>query len=341
MREDDLWEHFRRHLRHSLAPQVWGLLLRDGYVDDVLCSARDGDWLVTQGREILNSRESTRDVVDILPAGPQSGQERAWAQSQLVARHAQDDPAVVAFRNAHLPQGLLAWTEVERWIDAQGALDGDRTVEVTATLPAGTSVDRHPDSGRMEFTPPLRHVVGQVRFAVRTLPFAMPGDAGVRRIGVTAGGVLSRLAALAEDVAAAFAWQPAQAVVFILTGTTPYITPVRVTRPAIKVRHGHNLVATVRIQLDIDPAASPEDVLRAFEQARGNQPSTRQRAMSIKHLRLAAFAGAEHDDKPWAERHRRWNTEFPQYAYKDESNFRRDAARAIARVLNPSARAPA
>jgi hypothetical protein len=57
--------------------------------------------------------------------------------------------------------------------------------------------------------------------------------------------------------------------------------------------------------------------------------------LTLKHLRLAAFAGAEHADKPWAERLRLWNRSFPEWHYPEQSNFRRDAIRAEARILYP------
>jgi hypothetical protein len=59
------------------------------------------------------------------------------------------------------------------------------------------------------------------------------------------------------------------------------------------------------------------------------------RPLTVKHIRLAAFAGAEHADKPWAERLRLWNTSFPEWHYPEQSNFRRDTIRAEARILYP------
>jgi len=57
--------------------------------------------------------------------------------------------------------------------------------------------------------------------------------------------------------------------------------------------------------------------------------------LSLKHLRPAAFAGAEHAYKPWAERLRLWNTSFPEWHYAEQSNLRRDAISAEARILYP------
>ena len=73
----------------------------------------------------------------------------------------------------------------------------------------------------------------------------------------------------------------------------------------------------------------------AFQHARQRQGVAQLRPLTVKHIRLAAFAGAEHADKPWAERLRLWNTSFPEWHYPEQSNFRRDTIRAEARILYP------
>jgi hypothetical protein len=138
-----------------------------------------------------------------------------------------------------------------------------------------------------------------------------------------------------DSLADSFGWNPAQATVFILAGVTPLIAPVRVTTPAVKIRYGTDVGWARRIKLDVDPAATPQEVLDAFVRARDRHSLASRRRLSVKHLRLAAFAGAEHADKPWAERHGQWNERFPEWAYAAESNFRRDAAVAQRRVLYP------
>jgi hypothetical protein len=245
------------------------------------------------------------------------------------------DPGVVAFRTKHLADGLVKWADVEKWIKARAELDGERTSDLTVTLPVGTTVDRGPD-GILRINPPLTEIRGECRYAARTLAYALPGDAGVRRLGVTAGGVLDRLGTLADSLADSFGWQSAQAAVFVLTGITPFIVTVRSTVSAFKVRNGFELGWACRIKLDIDPAARPQEILDAFEHARSDHRPAPRRALSVKHLRLAAFTGAEHVDKPWAERYRLWNEQFPEWSFRAQSNFRRDAALAQSRLLYPA-----
>lgn len=346
MQEPELREYVRKKLRrhHALFEGVWSLLLRGQYVEDVLVGAAEPDSLVERAREILGSGaevEKTAGSAD--DREPRTGNERGWALSQLVAHHAAADPDVVAFRDDHLPDGLIPWSDVESWINERADEDGERTSDVSFTIPPGTMVEWSGPTVR--FAPPIAEVATGIRFSSRILAYARLADRAVRRRTVTAGGVLDRLGQLGEGLAGAFGWQPAQATVFILTGVTPMIVTARIDVP-FKVRHEVRLDWARRITLDLDPGASRQEVLEAFEHARREYDGhprpqrtparqTGRRRTTVKHLRLAAFTGAEHADKPWVERFRLWNERFPEWAYPAQSNFRRDAASAQRRLLSP------
>jgi hypothetical protein len=53
--------------------------------------------------------------------------------------------------------------------------------------------------------------------------------------------VLDRLRVLAEVLAKAYGWTPAQASIFVLCGVTPFIATVRITRSSAEVRHHADL----------------------------------------------------------------------------------------------------
>jgi hypothetical protein len=203
---------------------------------------------------------------------------------------------------------------------------------VTIALPASAISD--PDADQLHFSPFLERV-RPARVTTRSLDYALPEDDWVRRVTVTADGALDRLRVLAEVLAKDYGWTPAQASIFVLCGVTPFIATVRITRSSAKVRHHADLDWARRITLDIDPAATPQQVLDAFQHARRQQGLAQLHPLTLKHLRLAALAGAAHADKPWAERMRLWNTSFPEWRYAHLSNFRRDAIRAEARILYP------
>jgi hypothetical protein len=334
MRDNELQEYVRKKLRHSLFPSIWSLLLREQYVEDVLLGSQTPDWLVDRAREMLDSRAPMeRSSAPADDHGPSLGNERLWALSQLVAHQAAEDQEVVAFRSQHLADGLVQWPEVEQWINERAEEDGERTSDVTFTIPKGTTIEW--DGPTPRFNPPIAQVTDGISFSGRMIAYALPDDRAVRRRAVTAHGVLDQLGKLGETLADAFAWQPAQATVFVLTGVTPMIPAAKEEGHAFKVRHEVELGWARRIKLDIDPAASPHEVLDAFEQALNEHHQAGRRRTSLKHLRLAAFAGAEHADKSWAARHQLWNQRFPQWSYTEQSNFRRDAVQAQRRLLHP------
>jgi hypothetical protein len=335
MLESDLRAELRHRLGTRFSAALWDLLVDLGFVAEVLVvGAMDLDQLEDHARRILAAGTPSAEhrVPAPAPREPRLGQERAWALSQLVAAHAHDDPDVITFRRKYLRSALVEWADLDTWITARAKLDGEPTTDITIALPSGTLSD--PDADELDISPPLARV-RPARVATRRLDYALPGDDWVRRIAVTADGALDHLRALAEALAKAYGWTPAQASIFVLCGVIPFIATVRITRSSAKVRHHADLDWARRITLDIDPAATPQQVLDAFQQARRQQGVAQLRPLSLKHLRLAAFIGAEHADKPWAERLRLWNTSFPEWHYAQQSNFRRDAIRAEARILYP------
>jgi hypothetical protein len=192
----------------------------------------------------------------------------------------------------------------------------------------------HKPPGQYRIDPPLRQAV-VYELSARILDYAMPGDEWVQRVKVAAGGVLDKLRVVAESLAKAYAWIPAPATIFILTGMTPLISTVRAKAGGFHIRHGKDHVWSRRVVLDIDPAATLDEVMAAYQRIRREQNLTRMRPLTPKRARLAAFTGVEHEDKRWAERLRLWNTRFPHWSYNQESNFRRDARRAQVRILYP------
>jgi hypothetical protein len=335
MRESDLRTELRHRFGTRFSAALWDLLVDLGFVAEVLVvGAMDLDQLEDQARRILAAGTPSAEhrIPAPAPTEPRLGQERAWALSQLVAAHAHHDPDVIAFRHKYLGDALVEWADLDTWIMARAKLDGEPTSDLTIALPASAISD--PDADELHLSPPLERVRPS-RVATRRLDYALPGDDWVRRVAVTADGALDRLRALAEALAKAYGWTPAQASIFVLCGVTPFIVTVWITRSSAKTRHHADLVWARRITLDVDPAAAPQEVLDAFQHARQQQGLAQLRALTLKHLRLAAFAGAEHADKPWAERLRLWNTSFPEWHYVEQSNFRRDAIRAEARILYP------
>jgi hypothetical protein len=225
MRESDLRRDLRRRLGPRFNEGLWELLVDLGFVAEVLVvEAMDLEQLEDRARRILaaGSLAAEQRVPAPAPREPRLGQERAWALSQLVATHAHHDPDVMAFRHKYLEGALVDWANLDTWIAARAKLDGEPTTDVTIAVPASAISDADADADELDFSTFLERV-RPARVATRRLDYALPGDDWIRRVTVTADGVLDRLRVLDEALAKAYGWTPAQASIFVLCGVTPFI----------------------------------------------------------------------------------------------------------------------
>ena len=212
---------------------------------------------------------------------------------------------MTAFRREELRGRLIQPDRVGAWIDGRAE---------PPTQLATVAVDR-PDEPLEIFT----HV----------LDYAAPPAVFVQHVGVALGSALDRLRLLSVALAGRYGWQPAQGSIFVLTGLVPIVAPVRV-RTAIR----YPVSATSRITLEVDPTVTPPELAEHYATARKRMMAGRSRRMSEKHLRLAIYA-ATHSEGTWDERMRGWNGANPDERYTQASNFQRDAANAVKRLLNP------
>jgi hypothetical protein len=327
-------DQLRRRLGRRYTATLWTYLQDKGYVEDVTTGAEDVAWLVQEAAKILNAaaRPATDEEATAAgPQGPPPGQERVWALSRLVAEAAAQDEDVVRFRQKHLDDQLLEWADVEAWLQSKKKAEGPITKDLTITLPADVDLTSPPTME--DLLPYMRRGTGR-KLSVRVLDYAIKNEQWVHRMSVSAGGCLDRLRLLSEELARGYGWVPAQATVFVLTGIPAVVPSVRVRTSEFQ-RRGIDTAWANRIVLDLDPACTPEEVSSAFQAARQQQGIGNPRSLSVKHMRLAAFACAEHVGKPWLERFELWNREFPHWPYTSQSNFRRDAIQAQYRLLYP------
>jgi hypothetical protein len=220
MRASELRARLQRPLGSRFHQGLWDYLVDRGFVDEVLDGASDFGQLLEEAQRILAAGAPSAEHRVPAPATrePRLGQERAWALSQLVAAYAHHDPDVIAFRHKYLGAALVEWADLDTWIMAQAKLDGESTTDLTIALPAGAIAD--PDADELHLSPPVERV-RPARVASRVLAYALPGDDWVRRVAVTADGTLDRLRVLAEALARAYGWTPAQASIFVLCGVPP------------------------------------------------------------------------------------------------------------------------
>lgn len=117
-----------------------------------------------------------------------------------------------------------------------------------------------------------------------------------------------------------------EAALWVISGRLPSVEMIRTVYhpPAPSSAFGE------RIELTVDPATPPHEVMAAYSQARAEVVGKRTRLPTPKHPRLAIFA----DQRPtetWAESMRRWNDANPDWRYTYVPNFWRDCDRALRR----------
>jgi hypothetical protein len=88
-----------------------------------------------------------------------------------------------------------------------------------------------------------------------------------------------------------------------------------------------------RIELAVDPATQPEEVMLAYKKARTAIAGGRVRTPTPKHLRLAVFADQKPPEEKWVETMQRWNDVHPAWRYEYVPNFWRDCDRALKRFM--------
>jgi hypothetical protein len=292
-------------------------------------SVRDGVWRHIDKRVLPDLTESQTLIEDLIheveqaealadeiqprrrPANPPRFVGRpprgyADAVSVLVAAIAAQDDDVVAFRRRVLRGRLLDWDRVGDWIKQR---PGPRA--------------------KPQARPGARKTYVQ---------YSLPGIGNVLNWPAPPGSELETLAQIADRLHRNFAWDRSQATVFILTGVTPYMAPIRTTIDPLDPWLG----AAQRIILTIDPATPEAAVIQAYREARDAiAPGQRFRSMNDKRAALAVFAfGDERQDQTWQARMAAWNRQAKKLAprgedwtYTVDTIFARDATQARRRLL--------
>jgi hypothetical protein len=160
----------------------------------------------------------------------------------------------------------------------------------------------------------------------QVLAYALPSDVWEHCLPTTANGVLERLRQISDRLSRHYRWQEAQATIFVLTGRVPLVPPAeaKIEREAIV--------------LTADPSLTPRQVADYYRQFRKEVlAGSRIKALSLKHLQLAAFAADRPNGESWAKKREAWNRSVPkkEWHYKNDAYFRRDCFQAQRRLLAP------
>ena len=309
--------------------KVWDYFVREGHVEAVQNGSRDLLWLSERVQSFLEASGRWAKVFkpreEMLSPSTRVG-DHMMVLSRLLAKEAAEREDVRSFRQQVLGGQLLKPVQVERWIlGRQPKEGGSEGMVLRIEAPAGIEFAR---AFRLKSPITVRETIGG---EWRTLDYATPGVAHVKAVATPATkGDLARLRFLSEDLAKQYHWQQAQATVFVLTGQIPVVPSFR---PSVENRWP----GPRRITLDIDLILSPKDLAARYARVRQQlrPEKARRRELSQKHLTLALFITARPGDEPWAKRFKAWNMKYPRWKYSAESNFRRDASRAVERVRAP------
>ncbi len=251
---------------------------------------------------------------------------RARAVSRVYAALAADESSASGFRDDWLPR-LLRPNEVAGWV--LNHYDGDK--------PNADGVRRFKTRGevrRRSFAKGSRErgdlwVRSLSADALCVLTYATPvseGEWQAERLSVRRGSVLGQLARVCADLSERFAWDEPEAAMFVLTGSSPYVAPIRGTLRRTKTW----INPSSRMTIEVDPVTSPEELRHWYRAARRSVVGV-YKPMREKNLELAAFSAENLPGPTYAELRTLWNETYPAWSYSGPSaikQFARDSREA-------------
>ncbi len=326
---DEIQAALARRLGHGTKEEVWDRLVDEDYVREVLEETAEIDYLEEKYREFNR-------IPGRLHQPPESAVDSGLRQirlqilSDLTARQAATEKSVITFRQQHLTEGLLKPQEVVEWITRQAMEDGPASRYLRVPIPDGYELVRR--NGRI-ITEPLLAIsetTSATQIEMELLSYTSPDDQWIRRLPVKHGGTLDRLRAVSKALARRYTWKEAQATTFVLTDISPLLSSLRGG-----VRMAFSQPISSRINMEIDPTLTPEEVAERYKKLRAPLIGARYRSMSEKHLRLAEFYGGHKPEgTTWTALMDKWNhSQDRDWGYNRFETFARDCKRAWERLM--------
>ena len=326
---DEIRTALARKLGYRPKEEIWGRLVEEDYVREVLEETAEIDYLEEKYREferipgaLLQPRKVTTDSG--LP------QIRLQILSDLTARQAATEQSVITFRRQHLTEGLINREQVEEWITKQAREDGPASRYLKVPIPDDRELVTR--AGGILTEPPLiiSDTTAGTQVNVELLSYTSPEDQWIRRHPVKHRGTLDSLRVVSEVLARRYTWWAAQAAVFVLTGDSPLLSSLR-----DGIRMAFSQPISSRITMEIDPTLTPEEVAVRYKELRATLIGTRYRSMSEKHLRLAEFYGGHKPEgTTWATLMHKWNhSQDRRWGYDRFETFARDCKQAWQRLV--------
>ena len=148
-----------------------------------------------------------------------------------------------------------------------------------------------------------------------------------RPMSVWPGSLVGDLYAFAEELADAYCWPGRDvAAEFVLTGVAPPMHPLRAS---LKLGGDGSESSLWRIELDVSPWVSAEEVTRAYRRIQGRIFPGRNRRPDARTLRVASFVWEQerqngYSSLSWPELLKRWNQTVsdPEDRFEDYRHLR-------------------
>lgn len=318
-----------KELGRRVPDYIWDFMVHEPHVSEVKIEGIP--WLAEKISRLLppkaklkRSRRQRRDT--IVSA-------RRRATSWLLAAIARKDEQLKAFRRTFLEGVLLKPEEVETWL--QKNVDHKRYRHaVVLSLPMET--DSHVLAIQPNCEVPVALLKGNRMENVApidVLPYRKVGSDLVFRVPVGRDGSLRFLYQLTKHLATFFNWNPADALMFVLTDRIPPVTLHDVEfrwPPSYQMgseSEGLRPIACLsRVIITVDPLTTPREVSEMYAPMRAKLLKRKPKQLSEKQMYLAGFT-AEHDT-PDRGIMNAWNDKYSNWKYSRFSLFSRDRRRA-------------
>ena len=317
-----------RRLGHEPQMEIWEYLVNEDYVREVLEQTAEIDYLEDKYRKLDRIPEALMQPSQV---SSDSGvrQIRLRILSDLIAHQAATEEWVMIFREQHLSEGLLKTADVHDWIARKSSEEGPASRYIKVCIPDGHKLVSL--NGRITTEPQLviSDRVAVTRLEGEVISYSVPDDQWVRRLPVRHGGTLDKLRLLSKSLARRNKWMEAQATTFVLTDISPVLASI-----CGGIRMAMHQPISSRINMEIDPTLTPEEVAGYYKKIRASLIGSRFRSMSEKHLRLAEFYGGHKPEgKTWTALMDSWNRiQVRDWKYKRYETFARDCKRAWERL---------
>lgn len=345
---DDIRRELEGELGGGLAEPAWDFLVERGWVNDVRLGAMTIHELAghvrAHERAFGGPTTARTRAPGMLPSGKRAKAAktvpgRQEVVSRLLAAEAGKDEKVRSFREEVLGGSLMKPQDVHTWIERQGEEDGPPSLWLTVPVPTGyevtsftTFATTEPPLTISEKTPAIlveKRYLSYLRYGLK-YGWEELADDPRGWVPTAEGGVLDRLCQLSEGLARLCGWDEASATNFVLTGEIPVVRSIE-----IRSSRASGYPTLARISLTVDPALSPREVADHYRRMRGRILKGRHRELDDKHLHLAIFAAERPAGETLREKMAAWNKEHAGWKYKTETNFGRDCAQAVRRLLHP------